>query len=54
MGVASALMLPISQEMAQEENKQSEALPQPSSKDPSMDAHLQLEGFSEVNYWTSD
>ncbi|KAG0610627.1 hypothetical protein M758_7G079400 [Ceratodon purpureus] len=48
MGVASALMLPLSQEMAQEESRQTEALPQPSSKDPSMDTHLQLEGFSEV------
>lgn len=50
MGVASALMLPMSQEMAQEENRQIEALPQPSSKEPNMDSDLQLEGFSEVNY----
>lgn len=48
MGVASALMLPISQEMTQEESKHGEALPQPSSKDPSMGTHLQLEGFSEI------
>lgn len=57
MGVVSALMLPINQEMAQEEARQNEALPQPAPKElnslknqePSnMDTHLQLEGFSEV------
>lgn len=49
MGMTSALMLPINQEMAEEEEgKQVDALPQPAAKDPNMDTHLQLEGFSEV------
>ncbi|KAG0603228.1 hypothetical protein M758_10G077100 [Ceratodon purpureus] len=47
-GVISDFMLPINQEMAQEESKQGGALLQPASKDRNMDTHLQLKGFSEV------
>lgn len=49
MGVTSALMLPITQEMAQEETKQVGVTPQSEPKvDPNMDTHLELLGFSEV------
>ena len=49
MGVSSPLMLPVNQEMAQEESKQGEASLQAEPKDLNMDTHLQLQGFSEVS-----
>lgn len=48
MGV-SPLMLPVNQEMAEEESKQGEASLQAEPKDLNMDTHLQLQGFSEVS-----
>jgi hypothetical protein len=42
-------MLPVNQEMAQEESKQGEASLQAEPKDLNMDTHLQLQGFSEVS-----
>lgn len=56
MGVISAVMLPVNQEMAEEEAKETSSQPAAakesnSLKNPepaNMDTHLQLAGFSEV------